>query len=192
MRFVVCETPEQVRVAQRVRYDVFCIEKGWIDPALCPDGTEADEWDEIAIHFLAFDEDTALGTVRLLLGSKQDLPATPYLDLASLGLVPHRLVEVSRLATKRSCRSQDLRVFLGLTMLMWEWATEQSVDAWLAIADVPLVRLFERIGLPIVATEPEIDYLGSRCVPLAVDLAGTGPALMRRGAVPLLATAREG
>ena len=32
MRPIVCETPEQIRMAQALRYEVYCLEKGWIEP----------------------------------------------------------------------------------------------------------------------------------------------------------------
>ena len=101
MRPIVCETPEQIRMAQALRYAVFCVEKEWIERSSCDSGLEVDEYDELAVHFLVLDEDTdaALGTRRLLLGSCQTLPAAEFLDLEALGLQPAQACEVSRLAS---------------------------------------------------------------------------------------------
>jgi N-acyl-L-homoserine lactone synthetase len=156
---------------------VYCLEKSWVDEGTCEDGLEADPSDPLAMHFLALEGETVVGTVRLLLGWKQELPGTRYLDMASLGMKPEQLVEVSRLATKRHGRSQDLRVFLGLTKLMWSWATEHEATAWLAIADVPLYHMLTRLGLPVLTEAEPVDYLGSECIPIAFDMPGTGPVL---------------
>jgi N-acyl-L-homoserine lactone synthetase len=177
VEFIVCEQPEQVLQAQRLRYEVYCLEKSWVDQAECEGGIEADPSDALATHFLALDDGVVVGTVRLLLGWHEELPGAHYLDLAALGLEPSETVEVSRLATKRIGRSQDLRIFLGLTKLMWSWATDHSAMAWLAIADVPLYHMLTRLGLPVLAESEPVDYLGSTCIPIAFDMPGTGPVL---------------
>lgn len=177
MEFIVCDTPEQVREAQRLRYEVYCLEKSWVDEEVCEGGIETDASDPLATHFLAIDGDVVVGTVRLLLGWREELPGARYLDLAALGLGPEDTVEVSRLATRRNGRSQDLRIFLGLTKLMWGWATDHSAKAWLAIADVPLYHMLTRLGLPVLAESEPVDYLGSSCIPIAFDMPGTGPVL---------------
>jgi N-acyl-L-homoserine lactone synthetase len=189
MRFIVCETVDQVRLGQALRYEVYCIEKGWIDPSTCDDGLETDEYDRLAVHFLALDDEgTPVGTSRLLLGSRQILPAAKYLNLSSHGIAPGNVAEVSRLAAHETRRSQDLKVFLGLTKLMWVWGNERSMEACAAIADVPLFGLLTRLGLPVISMAPPIDYLGSKCIPVAFDVPGMGPALDRRGAGELLAS----
>lgn len=183
MRFKVCDDPEDVRSTQALRFEVYCEEKGWIDPSTCPEGLEADEFDLRAIHFLATDDDgTPLGTSRLILGSRETLPAAEHLDLSAVGLDPADVVEYSRLAIKRSGRSQDLRVFLGLTMSAWQWSTVHSMKAWLAVSDLPLFHLLRRLGLPAIAVGPRVHHLGSECIAAAYDMPLTGPVLVRRGA----------
>ena len=177
VEFIVCETPEQIREAQSLRYEVYCLEKAWVGQEACEGGIESDASDAFATHFLAYDDGTVVGTVRLLLGWRESLPGARYLDLAGLGITPEETVEVSRLATRRHGRSQDLRIFLGLTKLMWSWATDHSAKAWLAIADVPLYHMLTRLGLPVLMEAEPVDYLGSRCVPIAFDMPGTGPVL---------------
>jgi len=180
LRFLVCRTPGQVRLAQALRYEVYCREKAWIQADTAEDEYEVDASDELAVHFLALDDaGTAMGTSRYLLGSAQELPACEHIDIQPLGLALERVTEVSRLATRRSDRSHDLRVFLGLTRLMWHWGMDHSISAWMAIADVPLYHLLTRLRIPVVALAPSVDYLGSECVPVAYDMRGTGAALYR-------------
>lgn len=183
MKLVVCETAEQILMAQRLRYEVYCLEKGWIDPAQCPDGIESDEYDDEAAHFLIMHDDgeRLLGTSRLLRGECQDLPATHYLDLDALGIDPAKVVEVSRMATIKSSRSQSLAVFLAITQVMFEWCTAHGVTSWVSIADVSVFALMKRVGMPIIVEGPRIDFLGSTCVPSCVDVLHTGDVLEKRG-----------
>lgn len=183
MRLVWCRTSEQVQMAQALRYEVFCLEKRWIDPETCVGGLEVDEYDEIAEHFLVLDETgtKALGTSRLLIGARQHLPSQEYLDFRALGLDPARVVEVSRMAAHRSGRSQDLAVWLGVTKIMWEWSTERLMLAWTSVTDVPLFLLMKRVGMPITAEGERVHHMGSDCIPSVVEMSGTGEVLRRRG-----------
>lgn len=178
--FIVCETAASIAAAQRVRYEVYCTEKGWVDEDKCAEGIERDAYDDGAVHFLALDDGVPVGTVRLLLGGVCTLPASKYLPFSQFAAEPRQIVEVSRLATRRHGRSQDLQVFVGLNLRMWEWAMEHSVLVWLAVADLPLYHLLLRIGLPLIAEAAGVDYLGSACIPVAFDLPSTGGVLQRR------------
>jgi N-acyl-L-homoserine lactone synthetase len=109
-----------------------------------------------------------------------ELPAAKYLPLAQFDAEPCQIVEVSRLATRPRGRSQDAFVFVGLTLCMWEWAMEHSVKVWLAVADVPLYHMLTRMKMPLIAKGKPVDYLGSKCVPIAFDMPKTGDVLKRR------------
>jgi N-acyl-L-homoserine lactone synthetase len=168
-------------MAQALRYEVFCLEKEWIEPAICEDGLEIDEYDELAVHFLVLDDETgaALGTCRLLLGSYMTLPAAAFLDLPALGLQSAQACEVSRLASLRSARSHSLEVFLGLMQAMATWGAGSDIRVLLSVADVPLHRLMMRIGMPFLAVGDPVEYLGSECIPSVIDVAGTNALVAR-------------
>lgn len=170
MRFIECRTPEQVRAAQRLRYEVYCLEKRWVDPDNCPGGLEIDAYDADAVHFLITDDGgVLLGTTRLLVGTRVELPAIEYLDPRPYGFGPTELVEASRMASHRASRSQSPTIFLAMGQAMYEWAVEHDFEAWMALADVPVFRLMQRVGMPIIAWGEPVDYVGSPCVPMLVD-----------------------
>ncbi len=181
MRPIVCETPEQIRMAQALRYEVYCLEKGWIEPSSCDGGLETDEYDELAVHFLVLDDETetALGTSRLLLGSCQPLPAERFLDLEALGLHPAQACEVSRLASLRSSRAPNFEVFLLLMHVMSVWVADFDITVALSVADVPLHRMMTRIGMPFTAVGDPVEYLGSECIPSVIDVAGFSELVCR-------------
>jgi len=62
------DTPERVQIAQKIRYQVYCVENPH-ERADNPEGVETDEFDSHAVHSILVyrDAHTALGTVRLIL-----------------------------------------------------------------------------------------------------------------------------
>ncbi len=64
-----CDSPELIREAQRLRYQVYCVETGFEDPADNPGGLETDAADDHSVHSLLLHKPSGLvaGTVRLIL-----------------------------------------------------------------------------------------------------------------------------
>jgi N-acyl amino acid synthase of PEP-CTERM/exosortase system len=84
-------TPEQLREAFRLRYQVYCVENQFLDPADNPGELETDGYDAHSLHALLLHKPTGLvaGTVRLVLPR----PCNP------LGSLPiHRVCSDPRLA----------------------------------------------------------------------------------------------
>ena len=76
---VAADRPELLRHAHELRYEVYCIERGFEDRSQHPDGIETDEFDERAVHSLLVHRASGaiVGTVRLVL-AKQDAPGTSF------------------------------------------------------------------------------------------------------------------
>jgi N-acyl amino acid synthase of PEP-CTERM/exosortase system len=91
---VAADTPDLLPMAQRVRYQVYCVENQYEDPAAYPDALERDEFDSHAVHSVLVHRPTrdALGTVRLV------LPVTdaPHESFAIQKLSDHPLLRGSR------------------------------------------------------------------------------------------------
>jgi N-acyl amino acid synthase of PEP-CTERM/exosortase system len=66
---IVADSADLLLLAQRLRYQVYCIENGYEDPDAHPDAVERDNFDSHAVHGLLRHRSTgmALGTVRLIL-----------------------------------------------------------------------------------------------------------------------------
>lgn len=88
------DTPELVPLAQRVRYQVYCVENRFENPADHSDALERDEFDSHAVHSLLVDRQTrdVLGTVRLVL----PLSDAPHDSFAIQRLSDHSLLKGSR------------------------------------------------------------------------------------------------
>jgi N-acyl amino acid synthase of PEP-CTERM/exosortase system len=72
-RTVSADTPDLIRRAQEIRYQVYCIEHQFENPADHPDGREKDKFDAHSVHSLLVHQSTghAVGTVRLVLPRRE-------------------------------------------------------------------------------------------------------------------------
>ena len=91
---MIADTPDLVPLAQRVRYQVYCVENRFENPADHSDALERDEFDSHAVHSLLVDRQTrdVLGTVRLVL----PLSDAPHHSFAIQRLSNHSLLKGSR------------------------------------------------------------------------------------------------
>jgi N-acyl amino acid synthase of PEP-CTERM/exosortase system len=107
-------TPELLDEVHRIRYQVYCIENAYEDPAQNPSGLERDEYDEHSVHGLLVHAATnaPVGTVRLVMnrpGARRgSLPIHrvcrhPYLRDSGV-LPPSTTAEFSRFAISKQFR----------------------------------------------------------------------------------------
>jgi N-acyl amino acid synthase of PEP-CTERM/exosortase system len=84
----------------QLRYQVFCLETGYEDPAQFPDGQEKDEWDDDAAHFIVKERGSGqwVAAMRLILPSAQNLPIEKRAPIeTSLRRDQKHSAEISRL-----------------------------------------------------------------------------------------------
>lgn len=124
---VVADTPELKRKAFRLRFQAYCLEHDYEDPAINPGGLEQDQYDEHSVHALLLQRATgqAIGTIRLVCtkpGTRRE--CLPFHEVCK----KHRFVlpdflshgsvaEVSRLAISKARREQaekSARMISGL------------------------------------------------------------------------------
>ncbi len=115
--------------AFRLRYEVYCKEKQWLDPSQYLDMLERDEHDETSETFLAYNVDTnqAIGTARLIISND---------DFSSLHIEKHpsingkldtiKCVEISRLAILERARQGN--VFIGLIRMLFRHILKYHSD----------------------------------------------------------------
>lgn len=108
-------TQADVEAAFRLRYMVYCLDRGFEDANHCPGGMERDQYDNAALHCLLRERQgkRALGTVRLVRAAASPLgvdglPLAEYASEESMALLrrlPRRgTAEVSRFAIARAAR----------------------------------------------------------------------------------------
>ncbi len=111
---VAANTPDLVRQAQEIRYQVYCVEHQFENPAEHLDGRENDEFDALAVHSLLIHRASSqpVGTVRLVL-ARPHAPEESFAiqrlvgpsAIAGVGHFPIRSMgEVSRFSISKEFR----------------------------------------------------------------------------------------
>ncbi len=202
--------PEQVPDELfRLRYEVYCKERGYLpaDPAL--GGRERDEYDACSTHFAAYSEQqTLVGTVRLVTPPAQRVyPFERHCVTFDAFRMPPRAkcAEVSRLAVARSHRRRrgdsvqgvpgyggqrhDDRaspmLLLGMYREMYRHSRSQGIRYWFAAMERALAHSLTRMGFTFDAIGPQADYYG-KVTPYVLDLGALLPVLSAQNP-PLLA-----
>lgn len=132
---------DEVRQAQRLRYDVFAGEMGARLPASVP-GHDIDLFDDYCEHLLVRDEDTqeVVGTYRVLTPAQARRVGGTYsdteFDLTRLRGLRERMVELGR-----SCVHADHRhggVILALWGALAEFMVRNQLDTMIGCASIPM------------------------------------------------------
>jgi N-acyl amino acid synthase of PEP-CTERM/exosortase system len=103
---VIDDDPLLLAQSYRLRYQVYCVERGFLRVEDYPDKLERDEFDRESIHVGAVDADRELaGTARLVKPNSAGFPlfhhCTLFPNETTLDEVDHLVVEVSRVSISR-------------------------------------------------------------------------------------------
>lgn len=166
---VLADTKELVEAACRLRYQVYCLERGF-EPG--NNGVETDEFDGRARHVLLVHRASGepIGTARVI-------PATPTAGLRGLpmtavcapGLMRNLPAtttgEISRFAVSKlrrmSCQAGAM-VRLGLMQGILRLSRELGLTHWCAIMEPSLLRLLQMSSIRFSPVGPLVEYHGLR------------------------------
>jgi len=181
------DTPALLEAAHALRYQVYCLERGFEKAAEHPDGFEKDAYDAQSIHGVLFHRPTrrAIGTVRAVLPKvSQCLPITKLLEPNSLNLSDYltlsQTFEISRFAISKEFRrlrqdqadaallaaanpDQDANSpFLSLLQFLLRESIRRNVRFWTAMMEPKLLRMLARMGLCYSPIGPLVEHHGIR------------------------------
>ena len=134
---------DEVREAQRLRYEVFAGEMGARLPKTVP-GHDIDLFDDYCEHLLVRDEatQTVIGTYRVLTPVQAKRVGSTYsdteFDLTRLRSLRHRMVELGR-----SCVHPDHRhggVIMALWTALGEFMVRNNLDTMIGCASIPMMQ----------------------------------------------------
>jgi N-acyl amino acid synthase of PEP-CTERM/exosortase system len=116
----------------KLRYDVYCLERQYLDASACENDQEIDEYDDCAIHFAAYTLDkNIVGTVRLVQPHPgQSYPfeshCAPFPDF----VYPPRdtAAEVSRLVVKKTYRRRRGDTMEGISQDFMEKGSTKTIQ----------------------------------------------------------------
>ena len=132
---------DEVRAAQRLRYQVFAVEMGATLPLTVP-GHDIDLFDDYCEHLLVRDEASGdvIGTYRVLTPTQAKRAGSTYsdteFDLTRLRSLRARMVELGR-----SCVHADHRsggVILALWGALAEFMARNQLDTMIGCASIPM------------------------------------------------------
>ena len=164
------DTPELIREAHRLRYQVYCVENDYLEDQ---DGLEVDEFDIHSHHVILREKRTGevIGAVRLVLFQEEapehSFPMQQVTPVSLRHYVPLRTTaEVSRFALSKERRHMAganaglLRLALvqGLVRL----SAELGITHWAAIMEPTLLRLLKSTAIYFSAIGKPVEYHGLR------------------------------
>ncbi len=172
-RIEVADTPEQREAAYRLRYQVYCTERGY-EPG--EGQLETDRFDDCAGHALLTQLSTGrvVGTVRLVAPAGPcrdplalDVPMQHVCPPGILRLLPRcgRIGEISRFAISKELRDDTagaVPMRLGLLRGIVELSARMQLGTWCAIMERSLLRLLRLSGVHFEPLGPAIEYHGLR------------------------------
>jgi putative hemolysin len=134
---------DEVRQAQKLRYQVFALEMGARLVSTVP-GHDVDRFDDYCEHLLARDNSTGqvIGTYRVLTPAQAQRAGGAYsdteFDLSPLQVLRPKMVELGR-----SCVHADYRqggVILALGSALYEFMARNALDTMMGCASIPMLH----------------------------------------------------
>ena len=177
-------TPELLRKAYRLRYQVYCVENPFENPDEQIDRCETDRYDDRSAHTLLVHRPTGevVGTSRVILPHKGDpLPIATLLhgaDLRGFAEFPiARTAEISRFAIskqfRRRCGEGRMPfITLGLMKGVFDICRDHEISHLAVVMEPPLIRILRRFGLDFMPIGGLVEHHGLRqpCIAPMADL----------------------
>ena len=149
----------------KLRYEVYCSERGFERPEDHPHGLETDCYDGHAIHLAAVKSDTGevVGTARIIRHSFLGFPIERHfkIDKDLSHVQRERIGEISRLAIPKrySC---DYEIFNEIFKQLCLASRELGLTHWYAAMAKGLPALLKKRRIIFQPVGPEIDFHGVR------------------------------
>ncbi len=169
--------PQLLEQSFKLRYQVYCLERGFLPAEHYPNQVETDAFDTHSLHVGTLDPSGALvGTARLIRPSVFGLPIFDHCHVScstdELQWARATTVEVSRLAVSRRyrrARNGSGALVVTLYRALYEVSKARGYTHWLVATEPSLQRLVAKFGFPFRQIGPEIDYFGP-VAPYIMDL----------------------
>jgi N-acyl-L-homoserine lactone synthetase len=137
----------------RFRHRIFREELRWLP--VTSNGLDRDEYDAFSENFGVFVNQCVVGSVRITPGHQRFMLEKEFAALLPMGWALHKgahSAEVTRLAveTNQHGRRHKQAVML-LYHCLYRWAEQNGVRWMYGVVELPLFRLYARLGFPIFA-----------------------------------------
>lgn len=199
--FRVCfaDTPFGLELHQRIRYQVFCLDKGFENPRAFSKERETDAWDDRSAHFVVQNRQTGewIAATRVVLPQARGgkLPVESLNDVKPPIALPEgaKVGEISRfcLINSKNIAVNPVNVALRDAMATWNigvvppdkrgevilgmlrtvviFGLKRRIDYYYLLITAPFARILRRIGVVLHQAGPPIEHRGKR-TPYLIDL----------------------
>ncbi len=179
--------PQLMDESHRLRYQVYCVERGFLNPEDYPDQREQDEFDRYSLHLGVVDpEGMLLATARLVKVNIVGLPLFRHCRIYprefELFHETTRVVEISRLCVSRTLRRRHIgatTVAISLYRAIYQASKRNGFTHWLVATEPSLQRLLASLKVPFREVGPSTDYYGP-VAPYLVDLSRWDEVIVSR------------
>lgn len=179
---LLADEPQSLADHHRLRFQVYCLDKGYEDPARFPDACERDEHDARAVHLVAYERGTGrpVGALRLVLSEETGFPCEQVggFDVAALsGIARERCLELSRLCLPKIRRTgprlvgdegeavsmlQSCEIAVALYRAAYEFSRSRGVSHWLGFTSPAMRRLLSNQKVRLEALGAPLQHRGER------------------------------
>ena len=184
--------PRLMDESHQLRYQVYCVERRFLNPDDYPDRRERDEFDRHSLHRGVQSPDGALlATARLVKVNMIGLPLLRHCTVypREMELFPEstQVAEISRLCVSRSLRKRHIgaaSVAISLYRAIYQASKRNGFTHWLVATEPSLQRLLSSLKVPFKEIGPRSDYYGP-VAPYLVDLSKWDQTILSRALPPL-------
>ncbi len=188
---ILADTEASRAIHRKVRYQVYCMERGFENPADFPTGEEHDHWDAHAAQFVVRQRDSGawVAAMRLVLPYAASFPLET-LHCLTPGHADHiqrrRLGEISRICIIRSpnphhdnpyldpgfghvAPDRESEVMLGMLRAITVCGLERGIEHCYLLVTNAFARLLRRIGVLLHSVGVATEHRGLRA-PYLIEL----------------------
>ncbi len=176
---------EVVNDAARLRFQVYCVERGFISESAYPDGKELDEYDEDSVHFGIYIDASLAGYARLVLNKGHGLPIfkyAPFVKDKVKKFPPDSIGEISRLVISKTFRRRQndgayydplpyldkarapfrrIRpMVFGIYRDIYTYCKRNNINRWLVLMEPSLWRLLSMTNINFERIGGEVECMG--------------------------------
>jgi N-acyl-L-homoserine lactone synthetase len=161
-------TEEELNDVFKVRYMVYCLERGYEKPEDYPNGFESDEYDPYSIHFIVYVDSLPIGTARLILRNPFDFPIERYchVDMKSICTDTSKVAEISRLAVSsevtKGCSIKKTLIMFNLIREIYLTTKVLNIEYVFAAMGKGLERMLKKCGIMFLNIGDPVEYHGIR------------------------------
>jgi len=209
--FRVCfaDTPFGVALHQRIRYQVFCLDKGFEDPSAFSTVHETDAWDDQSAHFIVQNTQTLqwVAATRIVLpkrGSplpvdtlgafdrhRLENPLQEVGEISRFCIIPNKAREETNMLAELDPnsleawgigaigRSQQFEVTLGMIRTLIIFALKRDIINCVMLITDAFARLLRKLGVKLRQVGPVTEHRGMRTAYL-VDMRESALSMTKR------------